>query len=137
MSPSVGLLLCHITTLHPFLKKTQFTNPVGDMANMNQKEKLQTEYDIVSIWNFPQLGLEMKIRNFNLYFPCGQQLHLSEEMIEWITGRGQIPSSVCSAICCPGFRKSHQEGRAACCFDCIPCPENEISNETGGCLPQG
>ncbi|KFO22588.1 Vomeronasal type-2 receptor 26 [Fukomys damarensis] len=42
----------------------------------------------------------------------------------------QIPQSVCSSSCGPGFRKSHQEGKPICCFDCIRCPENEISNET-------
>uniref|UniRef100_UPI0020217F12 vomeronasal type-2 receptor 116-like n=1 Tax=Myodes glareolus TaxID=447135 RepID=UPI0020217F12 len=30
----------------------------------------------------------------------------------------------------PGFRKFRQQGMAACCFDCTPCPENEVSNET-------
>ncbi|EGW03678.1 Vomeronasal type-2 receptor 26 [Cricetulus griseus] len=42
----------------------------------------------------------------------------------------QTPQSVCSESCLPGFRKTHREGEAACCFDCTPCPENEISNET-------
>ncbi|XP_059109883.1 vomeronasal type-2 receptor 116-like [Peromyscus eremicus] len=42
----------------------------------------------------------------------------------------QMPPSVCSADCGPGFREFLQEGNAACCFDCIPCPENEVSNET-------
>uniref|UniRef100_A0A8C6A1A4 G-protein coupled receptors family 3 profile domain-containing protein n=1 Tax=Marmota marmota marmota TaxID=9994 RepID=A0A8C6A1A4_MARMA len=32
--------------------------------------------------------------------------------------------------CRPGFRKSLQEGKPACCFDCTPCPEDEISNQT-------
>ncbi|XP_059109908.1 vomeronasal type-2 receptor 116-like [Peromyscus eremicus] len=41
-----------------------------------------------------------------------------------------MPPSVCSADCGPGLRKFLQEGIAACCFDCIPCPENEVSNET-------
>ncbi|KAH0502156.1 Vomeronasal type-2 receptor 116 [Microtus ochrogaster] len=86
--------------LYSLLRKTHFTNPVGDRVNMNQKEKLQPEYDIFQIWNFPNgLGLKM-------------------------------PPSVCSADCGPGFRKFRQEGMAACCFDCSPCPENEISNDT-------
>ncbi|KAM7340464.1 hypothetical protein ACRRTK_001079 [Alexandromys fortis] len=82
------------------LKKTQFTNPVGDRVNMNQKENLQEEYDIFQIWNFPHgLGLKM-------------------------------PPSVCSVDCGPGFRKFWQEGMAACCFDCNPCPQHEVSNDT-------
>ena len=43
----------------------------------------------------------------------------------------QIPRSVCSESCSPGFRKVVLEGKPACCFDCTPCPDNEISNETG------
>ncbi|KAM5237988.1 vomeronasal type-2 receptor 116-like [Ctenodactylus gundi] len=42
----------------------------------------------------------------------------------------QTPYSMCTASCHPGFRKTPQEGKAACCFDCIPCPENEVTNET-------
>lgn len=43
----------------------------------------------------------------------------------------QLPRSVCSESCVPGFRKSPQEGKANCCYDCTPCANNEISNETG------
>ncbi|XP_006992811.3 vomeronasal type-2 receptor 116-like [Peromyscus maniculatus bairdii] len=117
--------------LHSFLRKTHFTNPIGDRVNMNQKEELQAEYDIFQIWNFPQgLGLKVKIGEFNPYFQHGQQLHLYEDIIEWATGSRQMLPSVCSFDCGPGFRKSWQEGMAVCCFQCSPCPENEISNET-------
>ncbi|OBS56988.1 hypothetical protein A6R68_11887, partial [Neotoma lepida] len=116
--------------LHLFLKNMHFINPVGDAIHMNQKEKLQAEYDIYHIWSFPHdVGLKVKIGEFSPYFLHGQQLHLSQDMIEWATGSRQIPSAVCSIDCYPGYRKVHQEGMAACCFDCIPCPENEISNE--------
>ncbi|XP_059108638.1 vomeronasal type-2 receptor 116-like isoform X2 [Peromyscus eremicus] len=117
--------------LHLFLKKMHFVNPVGDVINMNQKEKLQADYGIYYISNFPHgVGLKVKIGEFKPYFPHGQQLHLYEDMIEWATGSRQMPSAVCSADCPPGFRKIHQERMAACCFDCTPCPANEISNET-------
>ncbi|XP_057640963.1 vomeronasal type-2 receptor 116-like isoform X1 [Chionomys nivalis] len=117
--------------LNSLLRKTHFTNPVGDRVNMNQKEKLQPEYDIFQIWNFPNgLGLRVKIGMFSPHFPHGQQLQISEDILEWATGSRQMRPSVCSADCGPGFRKFRQEGMAACCFDCSPCPENEISNDT-------
>ncbi|KAM5237937.1 vomeronasal type-2 receptor 116-like [Ctenodactylus gundi] len=45
-------------------------------------------------------------------------------------GEEEIPRSVCSESCGPGFRKTPQEGQATCCFDCTPCPEHEIANDT-------
>ncbi|XP_076772420.1 vomeronasal type-2 receptor 116-like isoform X7 [Arvicanthis niloticus] len=42
----------------------------------------------------------------------------------------QFPSSVCSVTCTAGFRKIHQKETEDCCFDCVQCPENEVSNET-------
>ncbi|XP_069919542.1 vomeronasal type-2 receptor 116-like isoform X1 [Oryctolagus cuniculus] len=86
--------------LNSFLKNIKFDNSVGDEVNLDQERVSRKDYDILNYWNFPQ------------------GLHL------------QIPHSVCSESCGPGFRKTHQEGQAACCFDCTPCPEHEISNET-------
>nr|XP_048282544.1 vomeronasal type-2 receptor 116-like isoform X2 [Myodes glareolus] len=121
----------HCFPYQSLLEKTHFTNPVGDRVTMNQKEKLQPEYDIFQIWNFPNgLGLKVKIGMFSPYFPHGQQLHLYEDILEWAAGSRQMPPSVCSADCGPGFRKFRQEGMAACCFECTPCSENEVSNET-------
>ncbi|XP_076422005.1 vomeronasal type-2 receptor 116-like [Peromyscus maniculatus bairdii] len=112
-----------------FLKNIQFINPVGDQVNMNQKEKQYVEYDIhYSIEFFPNLGLKVKIGKFSKHLPHGPQLYMSEEMIKWNIDLRQIPSSICSIPCSPGYRKSPQQGKAVCCFDCIPCPENEISN---------
>uniref|UniRef100_A0A6I8QL48 G-protein coupled receptors family 3 profile domain-containing protein n=1 Tax=Xenopus tropicalis TaxID=8364 RepID=A0A6I8QL48_XENTR len=42
----------------------------------------------------------------------------------------QVPVSVCSQSCPPGFRKVAINGKPACCFQCIPCPQGEISNHT-------
>ena len=77
--------------LHSSLRKTHFTNPVGDRVNMNQRDKLKEEYDIFYMWNSPKgLGLKVKIGMFTPYFPNGQQVHLSEDMIEWARGSSQV-----------------------------------------------
>ncbi|XP_031243112.1 vomeronasal type-2 receptor 116-like [Mastomys coucha] len=111
-----------------FLKTTQFVNPAGDLINMNQNRKMDTEYDIFYIMDFLKLyGLKMKIGGFSSHFP---QLFISNKMIEWATDIKQTPASVCSVPCKPGLRKYFQEGKAVCCFNCFHCPENEISNMT-------
>ncbi|OBS56891.1 hypothetical protein A6R68_11984, partial [Neotoma lepida] len=109
----------------------QFVNPTGDLVNMNQKTKQNTEYDIFYIADFNKhFGLKVKIGKFSVHFQDNQQLYISDEMIEWATDFTQTPPSICSRPCSPGHRKSPQEGKAVCCFDCYPCPENGISNMT-------
>ncbi|XP_069859382.1 vomeronasal type-2 receptor 116-like [Dipodomys merriami] len=117
--------------LHPFLKNIQFYNPAGDQVILDEKRKLEPEYDILNIWNFPEgLQLEVKVGKFSPYALHGNQLSLSEDMVEWAIGTTETPRSLCSESCGPGFRKSPQEGTAACCFDCNPCQQNEIANGT-------
>uniref|UniRef100_A0A8C9P4K2 GPCR family 3 nine cysteines domain-containing protein n=1 Tax=Spermophilus dauricus TaxID=99837 RepID=A0A8C9P4K2_SPEDA len=99
---------------------------------MDEKMKMEGEYDIQNFWNFPEgLRRKVKVGKFSPHAPCGQQLSLHEDLIQWSIGFTQTPRSVCTERCGPGFRKSPQEGKPACCFSCTPCPENEISNETG------
>ncbi|XP_052023992.1 vomeronasal type-2 receptor 116-like isoform X2 [Apodemus sylvaticus] len=112
------------------LKTRVFTNPVGELVSMNHRENQCGGYDIFIIWNFPQsLGLKVKIGSYFPCFPQSQQLHISEDL-EWATGGTSVPSSICSVPCTAGFRKIHREGTAECCFDCVQCSENEVSNET-------
>jgi hypothetical protein len=74
-----------------FLKTIQFVNPVGDLINMNQNRERDTEYDIFYIMDFlKHEGLKMKIGRFSGHFPNGQQLFISDEMIEWATDIKQV-----------------------------------------------
>ncbi|XP_053556332.1 vomeronasal type-2 receptor 26-like [Bombina bombina] len=41
-----------------------------------------------------------------------------------------IPVSKCSENCLPGYRKAQIRGQPAFCYDCVPCENGEISNET-------
>ncbi|XP_069858144.1 vomeronasal type-2 receptor 116-like [Dipodomys merriami] len=117
--------------LHPFLKKIQFINAVGEQVVLDEERKLEAEYDIVNLWNFPDgLGQRVKVGKFSPSRPHGQQLSLFENLIEWPIGITKTPQSVCSKCCGLGFRKAPREGKAPCCFDCTLCPVNEISNRT-------
>ncbi|XP_052033768.1 vomeronasal type-2 receptor 116-like [Apodemus sylvaticus] len=114
-----------------FLKNIKFVNPPGDLVNVDQNRKLDAEYDIFYIIDIlKKYGLKMKIGRFSGHFPNGQQLFMSNEMIEWATDIKEMLPSVCSIPCRAGLRKYFKEGTAVCCFDCYPCPENEISNMT-------
>ena len=53
---------------------------------MDQNRNLDTEYDIFYIIDIlKQYGLKMKIGRFSGHFPNGQQLFMSNDMIEWAT----------------------------------------------------
>ena len=73
------------------LKTLQFVNPAGDLVNMNQNLKQDTEYNIFYVMDFQKdYGLKMKIGRFSEHLPSGQQLYMSKEMIEWATDIDQV-----------------------------------------------
>ncbi|XP_028622255.1 vomeronasal type-2 receptor 116-like isoform X1 [Grammomys surdaster] len=113
--------------LNTFLKDIE----VRDKRSSYWRQTIDAEYDILNLWNLPKgLGLKVKIGSFTANAPQGQQLSLSEQMIQWPEIFSEIPLSVCSESCRPGLRKVTLEGKAICCYKCTPCADNEISNET-------
>uniref|UniRef100_A0A087XPJ6 Olfactory receptor C family, u1 n=1 Tax=Poecilia formosa TaxID=48698 RepID=A0A087XPJ6_POEFO len=66
---------------------------------------------------------------YDASLPEGQKFNINRN-ITWVEGSLEVPVSVCSESCPPGTRKVLQKGKPICCYDCIPCPEGEISNMT-------
>ncbi|OCT56611.1 hypothetical protein XELAEV_18004644mg [Xenopus laevis] len=72
------------------------------------------------------------VTNVGLFIPWApsdQKMHKGS--IRWKTNNSQIPRSQCSDSCLPGYRKAPRGRTKACCYDCVPCSEGEISNITG------
>lgn len=44
---------------------------------------------------------------------------------------GQVPHAVCSELCPVGTRRARIKGRPSCCFDCVPCADGTITNQSG------
>jgi vomeronasal 2 receptor len=66
--------------LNIFLKNTE----MREKRSLDWRQTINTEYDIFNLWNLPKgLGLKVKIGSFSANAPQGQQLSLSEQMIQW------------------------------------------------------
>ncbi|XP_075061842.1 extracellular calcium-sensing receptor-like [Mixophyes fleayi] len=88
-------------------------------------------YDIVN-WQLTQewtMG-QVKVGSYDITAPSGQLLNINSSLLLWSMGEKEIPRSVCSESCLPGFRKAAIRGQPACCFECVPCLQGEISNQT-------
>ncbi|XP_075061856.1 extracellular calcium-sensing receptor-like [Mixophyes fleayi] len=90
-----------------------------------------TVYSIVN-W---QLSLEgtvkqIHIGNYSTIAIPDQALTINSSLLLWPMGGQQVPRSVCSESCPPGFRKAARTGQPICCFDCVQCLQGEISNQT-------
>ncbi|XP_036620042.1 vomeronasal type-2 receptor 26-like [Trichosurus vulpecula] len=114
--------------LHHFLK---CTNPVSSSNDESCRDGGRTAaetYDILNFKSFPgQIDTLVKVGEM---MPHGQGFRIHEEYIDWPEDFLQTPTSRCSLSCSPGFKKTVRERQPICCFDCTPCPEGQISNQT-------
>ncbi|XP_053216660.1 olfactory receptor 14I1-like isoform X3 [Podarcis raffonei] len=42
-----------------------------------------------------------------------------------------LPLAVCNDNCYPGYSRKRKEDKPFCCYDCAPCPEGKISDQSG------
>ncbi|XP_044530780.1 vomeronasal type-2 receptor 26-like [Gracilinanus agilis] len=120
----------HSWLLHSFLKKIQFTNNAGDQVFVDEKRRSEAQYAIMNYVFFPnKTDSLVKVGQFLPKAPLDQDFKICEDAIVWGWWDAKVPCAVCSDSCGPGFRKTPLEGQPACCFDCTPCPEGEISSQ--------
>ncbi|XP_030050691.1 vomeronasal type-2 receptor 116-like [Microcaecilia unicolor] len=118
--------------LHHYLKNLHFKNALGEEIIFDENGDLAIGYDIISPVFLPD-GTRIKeiVGSYNPYAPPEQEFTIYEKAMTWDSTFTEIPpESRCSPSCLPGFRKLTREGEPVCCYDCIPCPEGEVSNQT-------
>nr|XP_046244975.1 extracellular calcium-sensing receptor-like [Scatophagus argus] len=118
------------------LKKVNFSQNGYDVSFDANGDPVAT-YELVN-WQKSESGsLELVTVGFyDASLPAGQEFSINRNLT-WMEGSTQVPVSVCSDSCPPGTRKVLQKGNPICCYDCILCPEGEISNATDSpdCFP--
>nr|XP_046244598.1 extracellular calcium-sensing receptor-like [Scatophagus argus] len=118
------------------LKKVNFSQNGYDVSFDANGDPVAT-YELVN-WQKSESGsIELVTVGFyDASLPVGQEFSINRNLT-WMEGSTQVPVSVCSDSCPPGTRKVLQKGKPICCYDCILCPEGEISSATDSpdCFP--
>uniref|UniRef100_A0A671U3Y8 G-protein coupled receptors family 3 profile domain-containing protein n=1 Tax=Sparus aurata TaxID=8175 RepID=A0A671U3Y8_SPAAU len=114
-----------------YLEKVNFTTTFGDQVSFDENGDALPIYDIMN-WLWLPDG-RTKVQNVGEVKRSafkGEELTIDEDKIFWNYDSKQPPRSICSESCPPGTRTARKRGQPVCCFDCIPCSEGKISNET-------
>nr|XP_020665199.1 vomeronasal type-2 receptor 116-like [Pogona vitticeps] len=124
--------LYKIPQLLAFLKTITFNNTAGDQVLFNENGELQAGFDIINWVIFPNKSFSrVKVGSMDPQAPQGKQFSINEKTIEWPQGFNHVmPSALCNDPCDPGTSKQKKEEEPFCCYDCVPCPEGKMTNET-------
>nr|XP_033771497.1 vomeronasal type-2 receptor 26-like [Geotrypetes seraphini] len=117
---------------HRYVRNVHFKNVLGEDIFFDENGDLPMEYSITNLIFLPNGTIQHEIvGSYKPYAPPGEDFTINENIIVWDAAFTQTPpKSRCSQSCAPGYRKLTKEGKPVCCYDCIPCPSGEISNET-------
>ncbi|XP_036441045.1 extracellular calcium-sensing receptor-like [Colossoma macropomum] len=124
-----------INDIHPwqlqhYLQEVSFSIS-GEHVNFDARGDSIPSYDLIN-WqrqangdiDFVKVGLYDGARD------AGRELLIQDQAVVWPGNQSKAPVSVCTDSCAPGFRKAVRRGEPLCCFDCVPCDNGKISNQT-------
>ncbi|OCT90632.1 hypothetical protein XELAEV_18019249mg [Xenopus laevis] len=115
-----------------YIQNAQVKLSNGREVSFDSNGDLPAVYDIVN-WQIGPDGImkQVKVGSYDTAASDGNIFSINISAVMWAPGDHQVPSSVCSKSCLPGFRRAIIRGKPICCFECVPCPFGEISNNTG------
>ncbi|XP_070591687.1 vomeronasal type-2 receptor 26-like [Erythrolamprus reginae] len=114
----------------PYLRKVQFNNSAGDEISFSENGLGSGGFDILNWVLLPNRSfVPVKVGQMDPGARPGQDLTIKSDAIVWATKKA--PLARCGLKRCQaGERRRVPEGEQVCCYQCAPCPEGTISNET-------
>uniref|UniRef100_A0A3Q2CH96 Olfactory receptor C family, h1 n=1 Tax=Cyprinodon variegatus TaxID=28743 RepID=A0A3Q2CH96_CYPVA len=112
-------------------KNVNFTLPSGEQMYFDENGDPAATYELVN-WQKNHVGdiVFMTVGKYDASQQNWNQLSMNNLQIIWAKESLEIPLSVCSENCLPGFRQAPIKGKPICCFSCAPCAGGEISNKS-------
>ncbi|XP_069499214.1 vomeronasal type-2 receptor 26-like [Ambystoma mexicanum] len=127
--------------LHHYMRNVHLKSSAGDDIFFNAQGDPPTRFDIVNWFYFSQKNTTYnKVGSISLNSAGKMQFVINDSSIHWNPHFAQVPRSVCSESCPPGYRKVPLEGKPICCYTCAFCPAGEVTNASdmescGPCPP--
>uniref|UniRef100_A0A665T1J8 Olfactory receptor C family, u1 n=1 Tax=Echeneis naucrates TaxID=173247 RepID=A0A665T1J8_ECHNA len=114
--------------------------PQTEFVNMFWEELFDCNFENNS-WSFPVCTGSEDLRYTDSSYTDVSQVRISYSVYKAVYAIAHalhnllncdsVPVSVCSAPCPSGSRQASRPRQPKCCFDCLPCADGEISNQTG------
>ncbi|XP_070795466.1 vomeronasal type-2 receptor 26-like [Pituophis catenifer annectens] len=126
--------LFKVPQLLPYLRNVKFNNSAGEEVSFSESGLVSSRYDLLNWLFLPnQSFVTTKVGEIDLMASPGQDFTINSDAIIWATKK--VPFARCGMKRChAGERKSIPEGKEVCCYQCDPCPEGTISNQTDAAL---
>ncbi|XP_070591693.1 vomeronasal type-2 receptor 26-like [Erythrolamprus reginae] len=114
----------------PHLRKVHFNNSAGEEVSFSENGLGSAQYDLLNWVLFPnQSFVPVKVGHVKSGTPPRQDFMVYSDEIIWATKK--VPLARCGMKRCQaGERRRVPEGEQVCCYQCDPCPEGTISNQT-------
>ncbi|KAM5171741.1 extracellular calcium-sensing receptor-like [Mantella aurantiaca] len=114
-----------------YVKTTRFQTKDKTQIFFDDNGDPPALYDIVS-WQISSTGSleQVIVGSYDTSSTDGNYMSVDRAVIAWVANNTKVPSSKCSSSCSSGFMKVTIPGKPICCFDCVSCPQGQISNET-------
>ncbi|KAM9312149.1 vomeronasal type-2 receptor 1-like [Gastrophryne carolinensis] len=136
--PFYGGSCATIWTFNPwqltyYVKRVRMILSYGEEIYFDENGGAPSIYSIVN-WQMDPEGtvnqVDVGSGTYSTSIPSDKALFINSSLVLWPMASHQVPRSVCSVSCPTGFRKASIRGQPSCCFECVPCLQGEISNQS-------
>ncbi|KAK9408925.1 type-2 vomeronasal receptor [Crotalus adamanteus] len=116
--------------LLPYLRTIHFNNSAGEEISFSENGLGSGRCDLLNWVLLPNLSfVPVKVGQIDPGAPQGQDFTINSNAIVW--ARKKVPFARCGMKRChAGERRRVPEGKQVCCYQCVPCPEGSVSNQT-------